>query len=100
MLGKFAAIIGPLLMGATGLAVKHLLLPDAPTPDQFHAVGVTATRTGIVSVLLLFIAGAILFSFVDEAKGKAELEALSGRPEPPRARRRPGGSRNPESFRG
>jgi MFS transporter, UMF1 family len=72
MLGKFAAIVGPLLMGLTGLIVKRLLLPPAPTPQQITATGLLATRAGIVSVLLLFIAGGVLFYFVDETKGNAE----------------------------
>ena len=76
MLGKFATIIGPVLMGVTGLAVKHLLLPVSPTPEQIHSVGQLATRSGIVSILILFAIGAILFYFVDEHKAKVELEAL------------------------
>ncbi len=75
MLGKFAAIIGPVLMGLTGLLVKRLALPPTPTAEQIQATGQLATRTSIASVLLLFIAGAILFYFVDETKAKAELES-------------------------
>ena len=77
MLGKFAAIIGPLLMGLTSLITKRLLLPASPTPEQIHITGLVATRTSIVSVLLLFIAGAVLFYFVDDNRGKAELEQLN-----------------------
>jgi len=73
MLGKFAAIIGPVLMGLTGLLVKRLALPPTPTAEQIQATGQLATRTSIASVLLLFITGAILFYFVDEKKAKAEL---------------------------
>lgn len=76
MLGKFAAIVGPALMGLTGLIVKNGLLPATPTTQQIHAVGLIATRTSIVSVLLLFIVGAWLFSRVDETRGKEELAAL------------------------
>ena len=76
MLGKFAAIIGPLLMGLTGLIAKRLMLPASPTPEQIHSTGLLATRASIISVLLLFIAGAILFYFVDENRGKVELERL------------------------
>jgi UMF1 family MFS transporter len=76
MLGKFAAIIGPLLMGLTGLLTKRLLLPADPTLEQIRATGLLATRTSIISVLLLFIAGAVLFYFVDEKKGQAEIAAL------------------------
>ena len=76
MLGKFAAIIGPLLMGFTGLITKHLLLPQAPTPAQIKATGLLATRASIISVLLLFIVGGLLFYRVDEEKGKKELARL------------------------
>ena len=76
MLGKFAAIIGPALMGVTGLLVRNWLLPAAPSAEQVHAAGLTATRASIVSVLLLFLLGMALFSRVDEARGKAELAEL------------------------
>lgn len=73
MVGKFAAIIGPALMGLTGLLVKRLLLPDAATIDQIRDVSLLATRASIVSVLVLFILGAALFAKVDEAQGRTEL---------------------------
>jgi UMF1 family MFS transporter len=76
MLGKFATIIGPLLMGLTGLLVKRIMLPPAPTPEQLQTVGLLATRTGIVSVLILFFLGAALFYCVDETKGRAELTQI------------------------
>ncbi|MDD4647885.1 MAG: MFS transporter, partial [Sphaerochaeta sp.] len=57
MLGKFAAIIGPLLMGVVTLV----------TGDS---------RNGIVSLVLLFIGGYILLRQVDEEKGKKEVEAF------------------------
>jgi UMF1 family MFS transporter len=66
MLGKFAAIIGPALMGITGLLVRRWMLPQAPTPEQLQAVGLLATRASITSVMLLFIAGGVLFYFVKE----------------------------------
>jgi UMF1 family MFS transporter len=73
MLGKFSAIAGPVLMGLTGLITKQLLLPPSPTAEQVHAIGLVATRTSIISVMVLFIAGAGLFFLVDEDKAKAEL---------------------------
>jgi UMF1 family MFS transporter len=76
MLGKFAAIVGPVLMGLTGLMAKRLLLPPMPTSEQIMATGLLATRLSIISVLLLFIAGGVLFFFVDEEKGKKQLEQL------------------------
>ena len=61
MLGKFAAIIGPALMGLVGLAVRRAIMPPAPTPEQMRAVGETAARFSIASVLLLFVIGGVLF---------------------------------------
>lgn len=74
MLGKFAAIFGPALMGIVGLTARRVLMPLSPTPDQIVSVGHLASRWSIASVLILFIAGAILFYFVDEEKGKRELQ--------------------------
>ena len=66
MLGKFAAVIGPLLIGVTGrLAVAAGYSDD------------TASRISITSVILLLLAGGILFYFVDEAKGREEVKYLS-----------------------
>ncbi|RMF09853.1 MAG: MFS transporter [Candidatus Neomarinimicrobiota bacterium] len=76
MLGKFAVIIGPVLIGTVGLIVKGTLLPLATTEEQFHAITQIASRWGIGAVSLLFILGAILFYFVNEEKGRSELEAL------------------------
>ncbi|MCJ7593658.1 MAG: MFS transporter [Desulfobacterales bacterium] len=77
MLGKFAAIFGPALMGLVGLAVRRMLMPPSPTPEQVAWIGRSASRCSIASILILFIVGAILFYFVDEEKGKAELAHLS-----------------------
>jgi len=74
MLGKFAVIIGPALMGAVGLIVKRVMMPPAPTPGQIQTVGELASRMSIASLLLLFIAGAAIFYFVDEEKGKEEIQ--------------------------
>ncbi len=77
MLGKFATILGPVLMGMVGLMVRWILMPMSPTPEQVIHVGQLASRCGIASLVLLFIIGAILFSMVDEEKGKAEAVRLS-----------------------
>ncbi len=77
MLGKFAAILGPMLMGVVGLLARRLLMPSSPTPEQIVAVGQMASRWGIGSILLLFITGAALFYFVDEEKGRAEIAVLA-----------------------
>jgi UMF1 family MFS transporter len=72
MLGKFAAILGPVLIAFVGLIARHILMPPSPTPEQFVHVSRLASRWGIASILLLFIMGAILLFFVDEEKGKME----------------------------
>jgi UMF1 family MFS transporter len=77
MLGKFATILGPILMGTVGLVARRILMPPSPTPEQIEHVGQLASRWGIGSISLLFIIGAILFSFVDEEKGKREVAYLS-----------------------
>ena len=77
MLGKFAVILGPILMGLAGLVAKRILMPPAPTPGQVAAVSQLASRWGIASILILFIFGAILLYFVDEEKGKAQAELLA-----------------------
>ena len=77
MLGKFAAIIGPALMGIVGLTARRLLMPVAASPEQIEAVGRLAARWSIGSILILFVAGIILFYFVDEEKGRAEAQLLA-----------------------
>jgi UMF1 family MFS transporter len=79
MLGKFAAIIGPALMGIVGLAARRMLMPQNPTAEQLVEVGRQAARYSIASVLVLFILGGILFYFVDEEKGRQEAAFLSDR---------------------
>jgi len=77
MLGKFATILGPVLMGIVGLIARRVLMPPSPTPEQIVHVGRLASRWGISSISLLFIIGAILFFFVDEEKGRIEAAYLS-----------------------
>ena len=77
MLGKFAAIFGPALMGIVGLIARRLLMPPTPTPEQIERIGQLAARCSIASILILFIIGAILFYFVDEEKGREEAAYLS-----------------------
>ncbi len=77
MLGKFAAIIGPTLMGIVGLLARRMLMPVSPTPDQIISVGQLASRMSMASVMILFIIGAILFFFVDEEKGRREVRILT-----------------------
>jgi UMF1 family MFS transporter len=71
MLGKFAAIIGPVLIGLVSLAARNILMPVSPTPEQLTGVAHLASRWGIGSVLLLFIIGGALFYFVDEDNARS-----------------------------
>jgi UMF1 family MFS transporter len=77
MLGKFAAIMGPALMAIVGLIARRLMMPPSPTPEQLIAIGQTASRWSIGSLLILFILGAVLFYFVDEEKGREQAKYLS-----------------------
>jgi UMF1 family MFS transporter len=65
MLGKFAAVIGPVLIGSVGVLVRHLGYSSN-----------IASRVSITSVSILFLAGAILFYFVDEDKARREAVYL------------------------
>ncbi|BBO68317.1 putative MFS-type transporter YxiO [Desulfosarcina alkanivorans] len=76
MLGKFAAIIGPVLVGGVGLLMRRLLMPPDPTAADLVHVGALAARWSMASVLILFAAGAVLLYFVDEEKGKAQAAML------------------------
>ena len=77
MLGKFAAIFGPALMGIVGLVVRRMLMPPSPTEEQLIQVGQLASRWSIGSILILFFVGAVLFYFVDEEKGKEQAKYLA-----------------------
>ncbi len=57
LLGKFAVIFGPILIGLTGLISR-------------------SSRVGIASLAILFLAGGILLYFVDEQKGREEAQYL------------------------
>ena len=59
MLGKFAVIIGPGLMGGVGLIVRSMGYGS-------HI----ASRASIMSVSLLFLAGGILFYFVKDERSE------------------------------
>jgi UMF1 family MFS transporter len=71
MLGKFASIVGPALMGGVGLAVRRALMPAAPTAEELARIGHMASRWSIASILILFLVGAVLLYFVeDPQKGR------------------------------
>ncbi|MGE0075657.1 MAG: MFS transporter, partial [Sphaerochaetaceae bacterium] len=57
MLGKFAAIIGPVLIGVVTLVTG-------------------SNRFGILSIIILFIIGGILLSKVDEQEGAQSLQSF------------------------
>ncbi|MEA3290955.1 MAG: MFS transporter [Pseudomonadota bacterium] len=57
MLGKFAAVLGPMIMGWVGVATG-------------------SSRLSILSVAVLFIAGGLLLAFVDEEKGLRMARSL------------------------
>jgi UMF1 family MFS transporter len=65
MLGKFAAVLGPVVMAGVGLMVR-----SAGYSSDI------ASRASISSISIFFIAGGILFYFVDEKKGREELKFL------------------------
>ncbi len=58
MMGKFAAVVGPVLVGAVAMLSG-------------------SSRVGMLSVLLLFGLAVVLLSRVDVARGEREAEALS-----------------------
>jgi MFS transporter, UMF1 family len=77
MMGKFAAIIGPALMGTVGLAARHILLHRYPSPEAAQWIADLATRISIASVLLLFVIGAILLYRVQESAMIGTLSSSS-----------------------
>jgi len=60
MMGKFAAVLGPLMMGWVAIITQ-------------------SPRLSILSVLLLFIAGAVLLALVDEEKGRRQAQAFEAK---------------------
>ena len=58
MVGKFAVILGPVLIGITGIFFE-------------------SSRMGIASIVILFIAGGVPLFFVDEKKGAERTKYLS-----------------------
>ncbi len=59
MLGKFAAVLGPLLMG-------------------WVAMGTGSHRLSILTIPVLLISGAVLLALVDEKRGREQARALEG----------------------
>jgi UMF1 family MFS transporter len=67
MLGKFAAVLGPVVMGGAGLIIRNMGYSSN-----------VASRVSISSISVFFIIGGALFYFVDEKKGREEVEFLEG----------------------
>jgi UMF1 family MFS transporter len=65
MLGKFAAVLGPVMMGGAGLLARSM----GYSSD-------IASRISIASISIFFIIGGGLFYFVDEEKGREEVKYL------------------------
>ncbi len=65
MLGKFAVVFGPVVMGGTGLLVRSMGYSSN-----------VASRVSMSSVALFFIAGGVLLFFVNEEKGRAQVKFL------------------------
>ena len=76
MLGKFAVILGPVLMGGVALLARNWLMPEAPSEAEIQMVGQLAARWSIGSILILFLIGGILLYFVDDEKGREEARYL------------------------
>ena len=68
MMGKFAAIIGPAMMGLVGLAARHLLLEFGPGGMAPQAAAQLAARFSMASVVLLFVLGGGLFYLANRAR--------------------------------
>ena len=66
MLGKFAAVIGPIVMAGVALLVRYM----------GYKTGI-ASRASIASITIFFMAGGVLFYFVNKEKGREEAEYLS-----------------------
>ena len=65
MLGKFAAVFGPVLMGSVTLVLSNVVEDE-----------VKAARFGLLSIMILFILGAYVFSKVDIKEGEAIAKNL------------------------
>ena len=66
MMGKLAVIIGPVLIGTVGLLIRSLGFSSS-----------VASRIGISSISLLFIAGGVLLFFVHEEKPRQNSLSFS-----------------------
>ena len=74
MLGKFAAILGPALMGGVGLLALRMLSGPGMAPAELAGAERLASRISILSILVLLGVGAALLRLVDERRGAASAE--------------------------
>jgi len=65
MLGKFAAVFGPVLMGSVTLLLSNMV------DDEIRAA-----RFGLLSIIILFILGGYVFSKVDIEEGESMAKNL------------------------
>lgn len=77
MLGKFAAIVGPVLMGIVGLIARSWLMPETPNEGELALIGQQAARWSMGSIIILFLVGGGLLYFVDEKRGEKEAAYLA-----------------------
>jgi len=68
MIGKFSVVIGPVIVGMSGLAARAL-----------GCQGDLASRVGIFSIIILFLAGGTILAFVDEEAGRRQARGNVGR---------------------
>ena len=68
--GKFSSILGPTLVGVVSAAAASRMLADqgltaaTATAEQVDAINAASSPYGILSVILIIIAGALLYFFV------------------------------------
>ncbi len=71
MVGKFAAILGPALVGSTGILVRRLIMPVSPTATQEMYFAHLASRWSMASLLILFLVGLFLFYLVGKEESRS-----------------------------
>ncbi len=71
--GKFSAIMGPALFGAAGVWASRIILKNNPDIVQ-DALDKASAPYGVLSVLVIFIIGAIFFALFLKAKKRENAE--------------------------
>ncbi len=75
MMGKFAVIIGPAMMGVVGLGARRLLLDFGPAGLAPEAASQLATRISMASVASLFVIGGCFFFWANRALARQMSES-------------------------